>query len=46
LLIAETTNALTDGRLSDIHNILNNQGFKIVKEENIDVFTFIEAKKL
>jgi hypothetical protein len=38
LLIAETTNALTDGRLSDIRNVLSNQGFEIVKEENIDVF--------
>ena len=46
LLIAETTKALAEGRLSDIRNVLNNQGFKIVKEENIDVFTFIEAKKL
>jgi hypothetical protein len=45
LLIAETTKTLTEGRLSDIHNVLGNQGFKIVNEETIDVFTFIEAKK-
>lgn len=46
LLIAETTKALAEGRLSDIRNVLRNQGFEIAKEENIDVFTFIEAKKL
>jgi len=46
LLIAETTNALTDGRLSELRNLLLNHSFEIVKEENIDVFTFIEAKKL
>ena len=45
LLIAETTKALTEGRLSDLHNVLINQGFDIAKPENIDVFTFIEAKK-
>ena len=46
LLIAETIKALAEGRLSDIHSVLRNQGFVIVKEETIDVFTFIEAKKL
>jgi len=46
LLIAETTNALTDGRLYDIRSVLNNLGFELVKEENANVFTFIEAKKL
>jgi hypothetical protein len=45
LLIAETTNALTEGRLSDLHNVLRNQNFEIVKEEEIDAFTFIKAIK-
>ena len=45
LLIAETTNALTEGRLSDLHNVLRNQNFEIVKEEEIDVFRFIKAIK-
>jgi hypothetical protein len=45
-LIAETANALTEGRFSDLRNVLRNEGFKIVKEVEIDVFTFIEAKKL
>jgi ribosomal RNA-processing protein 8 len=45
LLIAETTNALTEGRLSDLHNVLRNQNFEIVKEEDIDVFRFIKAIK-
>jgi ribosomal RNA-processing protein 8 len=45
LLIAETTNALTEGRLSDLHNVLRNQNFEIVKKEEIDAFTFIKAIK-
>jgi hypothetical protein len=45
LLIVETTKALAEGRLSNIRNVLRNQGFEIVKEENVDIFTFIEAKK-
>jgi hypothetical protein len=46
LLIAETTNALTDGRLADLRNVLLDHGFEMVKEEQQDVFTFIEAKKI
>lgn len=45
LLIAETTNALTEGRLADLLNVLNDQGFEILKEEERDVFTFTEARK-
>jgi ubiquinone/menaquinone biosynthesis C-methylase UbiE len=45
LLIAETTNALTEGRLSDLRQVLRTHGFSILKEEERDVFTFIEAKK-
>ena len=45
LLIAETTNALNDGRLSDLRNVLLDHGFEISKEEQIDAFTFIEAKR-
>jgi putative methyltransferase len=45
LLIAETTNALSEGRLSDLRHVLNMHGFKILKEEERDVFTFIEARK-
>ena len=46
LLIAETTNALTEGRLSDLRNVMLDHGYEIVKEEQIDAFTFIEAKKI
>jgi hypothetical protein len=46
LLIAETTNALTDGRLANLRNVLLDHGFEMVKEEQQDVFTFIEAKKI
>jgi SNF2 family DNA or RNA helicase len=46
LLIAETTNAVTEGRLTNLYTILENHGFKIIKEEEMDRFTFIEAKKL
>jgi Hypothetical methyltransferase len=46
LLIAETTNALTDGRLANLRNMLLYHGFEMVKEEQQDVFTFIEAKKI
>ena len=46
LLIAETTNALTDGRLDNLRNVLLDHGFEMVKEEQQDVFTFIEAKKI
>ena len=45
LLIAETTNALAEGRLSDLRNVLQEQGFEILKEEERDIFTFIEAIK-
>jgi Hypothetical methyltransferase len=46
LLIAETTNAMSEGRLSDLRSLLRDHGFEIVKEEQKDAFTFIEAKKL
>jgi hypothetical protein len=42
---ADTTNALREGRLSSLYNVLSDQGFEVVKEE-IDVFTFIEAQKI
>ncbi len=45
LLIAETTNALTEGRLSDLRQVLRTHGFNILKQEERDVFTFIEARK-
>ena len=45
LLIAETTNALAEGRLADLRNVLKELGFEIIKEEERDVFTFIEAIK-
>jgi SAM-dependent methyltransferase len=44
LLIAETTNALSEGRSSDLPNVLKDHGFEIKKEER-DIFTFIEAIK-
>jgi hypothetical protein len=43
LLIVETTNALAEGRLSDLRNVLQEQGFEILKEEERDIFTFVEA---
>jgi SNF2 family DNA or RNA helicase len=45
LLIVETSNALTEGRLFDVRQVLKTQGFSILKEEERDVFTFIEARK-
>jgi hypothetical protein len=44
--IPPKTNALREGTLSSLHNVLSDQGFEVVKEEEIDVFTFIEAKKI
>ena len=46
LLIAETANALAEGRLSDLRNVLKDHGFEILKEEERDIFTFIEAIKM
>jgi hypothetical protein len=46
LLIAETTHALSEGRLSDLRQVIVNHNFEIIKEEQIDAFTFIKAKKL
>ena len=46
LLIAETANALAEGRLSDPRNVLKDHGFEILKEEERDIFTFIEAIKM
>jgi ubiquinone/menaquinone biosynthesis C-methylase UbiE len=40
LLIAETTNALSEGRLSDLLNVLKDQGFQILKEEERDIFKY------
>jgi hypothetical protein len=45
LLIAETTNALSEGRSSDLLNVLKDHGFEIFKKEERDIFTFIEAIK-
>lgn len=46
VLIAETTNSLTEGKLSDLRKALVNHQFEILKEERIDMFTFLEAKKI
>ena len=46
LLIAETTNALTEGRLANLKDILEKYDFQILNDEVKDVFTFIEAKKM
>jgi superfamily II DNA or RNA helicase len=45
LMIAETTKSLS-GRLSELRNIIKQQGFEIYKDEERSIFTFIEARKL
>jgi superfamily II DNA or RNA helicase len=47
ILIAETTDSLSDGgRLSELRNILKEQGFVIDLDEERGDFTFIEATKM
>jgi hypothetical protein len=45
LLIADTINSITEGRLSNIYRVLKDNDFEIIKEEQKDVFLFIEAIK-
>jgi hypothetical protein len=45
LLIAETTKSMR-GRLSNIRDIIKQQGFEIYEDEERGDFTFIEAREL
>ena len=45
LFIAETTNSLS-ARLSELRNVIKDQGFEIYSDEERGDFTFIEARKL
>ena len=45
LFIAETTRALKS-RLAVLHETLNDLGFEIYQDNELDLFTFIEARKL
>ena len=45
LFIAETTNSL-GARLSELRNVVKDQGFEIYSDEQRGDFTFIEARKL
>ena len=45
LFIAETTNSLS-ARLSELRNVIKDQGFEIYSDEQRGDFTFIEARKL
>jgi hypothetical protein len=47
ILIAETTDSLSNGgRLSELRNVLKEQGFVIDLDEERGDFTFIEATKM
>jgi hypothetical protein len=45
LFIAETTKSLS-ARLSELRNIIKEQGFEIYPDDERGNFTFIEARKL
>jgi 16S rRNA G1207 methylase RsmC len=45
LLIVETTKSMR-GRLSNIRDIIKQQGFEIYEDEERGDFTFIEAREL
>lgn len=47
LLIAETTKSLTgNGRLSNLRDVLKEEGFEIYQADERGEFTFIEAREL
>jgi hypothetical protein len=46
LVIAETTKSLIKGRLSNLGDIIKEQGFEIYSDEERGDFTFIEAREL
>jgi hypothetical protein len=46
LVIAETTKSLVKGRLSNLRQIVKEQGFEIYSDEERGDFTFIEAREL
>jgi hypothetical protein len=45
LIIADTVRSLTEGRLSNLKEILTENGFDVYKEELWDIFSCIEARK-
>lgn len=45
LFVAETTRSL-GARLSELRNVITNQGFEIYSDEEKGEFTFIEARKV
>jgi len=44
LFISETTNSLSQ-RLKSLRDVIKQNGFEIYRDEEIDLFTFIEARK-
>lgn len=46
LVIAETTKSLIKGRLSNLRDIIKEQGFEIYSDEERGDFAFIEAREL
>jgi ubiquinone/menaquinone biosynthesis C-methylase UbiE len=46
LMIVETTKSLIKGRLSNLRQIVKDQGFEIYSDEERGDFTFIEAREL
>jgi 16S rRNA G1207 methylase RsmC len=46
LVIAETTKSLIKGRLSNLRQIVKDQGFEIYSDEERGDFTIIEAREL
>jgi len=45
LFVSETTNSLNE-RLKEFSDIIQLNGFEIYREEEIGLFTFIEARKI
>jgi hypothetical protein len=45
-MIVETTKSLIKGRLSNLRQIVKDQGFEIYSDEERGDFTFIEAREL
>ena len=45
LLIAETAHSIEEGRLVNLKQILYENGFDIYKEEQFDLFSYIEVRK-
>jgi SAM-dependent methyltransferase len=45
VIIVDTTRSLTEGRLSKLKEVLLENNFDLYKEEQFDLFTYMEARK-